>query len=135
MTTTYYHGTTADITAIDRDICLTVDAKIAESYLDGAAGYVYEITVGGVTFADEDDIRDAAAAVARREPDGEVALLLRSGAWVYQLIDEQPVRDELADRGYGAAKYPDASLFNEAEHDTFRLFSGGGRVTGRREMN
>lgn len=130
-----YHGTTADITAIDRDICLTDDREIAESYLDGAAGYVYEVALADAPLADEDDIRDAAQAEAQEQPRGDVALMLSCGGWVYELIDAAQVRDELTSRGYVGARYADANRDNATEHDTIRIWATGvAQIITRKEI-
>lgn len=129
-----YHGSPADITEIDRDICLATDPEIATSYVTdrGLSGYLYAVELDGTaTIADEGDIREAAQTVADRNG-GDAALLLDSVAWTYQLLDLHAVRTELASRGFDGASVWEANIDNGTEHTTIRIWAAGiARITAR----
>jgi|SRR5690606_28979112 len=126
MTEILYHGTTAHITGCDRDICLATEPEIAESYLavDGGRGRIYTVELADAArIADEDDIRDAATAVAGSHRD--VAALLDARCWAFELLDVRAVRDELAARGWHGARIWEANPDNEVEHETVRVWAAG----------
>jgi len=124
MTEILYHGTTAHIDQIDRDICLATEPDIAESYLAGGRGRIYTVELDAqARIADEDDIRDAATAVAGTRRD--VAALLDARCWAFELLDVRAVRDELAARGWHGVRFRDANPDNEVEHETVRIWAAG----------
>jgi len=123
MTEILYHGSRADIKVIDRDICLTDDPEIAASYLAGR-GWVYTVQLSeSARIADEDEVYEAAAAAAAE--DRNVAMLVNTQAWVFELLDQRSVRDELAARGWHGVRYRDANPENALEHDTIRIWAAG----------
>lgn len=111
--TTYYHGSTERITAINGTICLTTDYAAAEDYAlrkDGAygqTGYVHTIDLHGLNLASEDDLRTVAAAVL-----GDLSWY----PYTYELADNPQVCSALADRGYRGVSYPDQTITGRA-HD------------------
>lgn len=107
-----YHGTNGIIEDINAttDICLTYCEDVAAEYGEN----IYEISVDkNARLASEADIL-----AAYEEINGENV----HGYWIFELVDERPVRDLLAALGYHGCEYEDATPDNVTEHDTVRIW-------------
>ena len=107
-----YHGTNGIIEdlAASTDICLTYCDSVAAEYGEN----IYEISVDkSAKLANE-----AAILEAYEEINGPNV----HGYWIFELIDERPVRDLLASKGFHGCEYEDATPNNATEHDTVRVW-------------
>ena len=108
----FFHATENEITniAATRDICLATCPEEAQPY--APEGTVYEIAADDMAIANEDDIRAAAEIFDWYDPT----------YWVFELVDEEEVREELAARGFDACEYADMGPNNAYEHQTVRVW-------------
>lgn len=113
-----YHGSQTRITTLDstRDLCLSTDWAAARSYAHydkPTGGYLHTVATDA-HLADEDELREAAAAVHGRPIEGE--------EHSFVLADEPGVRAHLAAEGFEGVEYTDHDQDGVA-HDCVRVWN------------
>lgn len=110
-----YHASRQRFASFHAYAHLTPDADAAIGYLQGDAGYLYEVEVGDLRLADEDDVRRVAREIDPDHP------------WMYtwEMIEEmgRAVRNALQSEGWDGVAYRDLGPDNAYEHETVLVWS------------
>ena len=125
--TTYYHSTRSPLVLRDAPLCVTDEAEASAAYLDGEAGYRYEVRLpAGVRLADDADVRRVVLAIDPETP------YTRTWEW---LEEYRGVIPALVAAGYDGVRYADRGPDEAVEHGTVMLFSGArAEVVGVEEV-
>lgn len=131
-----YHGTHLETLTIQdgMDLCLTDDRDVAAEYAAAAGGKaIFALSLDrAARIADEDDVWAIAESLRFGGGDGDEYLLEEfRRQYVYELVDDEDVREALCERGFAGVRYDDLSPNNATTHETVRVWRACVHVQGQ----